>query len=255
MHGWIGQANREIDTTPVLHFRKALQALGLVRKHKGSLLLTRADTICAPRGRPYGTNWRTASSRTPTGSTPMRRCCCFSTRQRPPTASFRSTRSRQRAHPPTRAEWHTDRRLRPTGCALLMVLRNVSTAHVSRSDHWRIDDEVVIGAQAWRRQRDRREQIAGDGDEFPGGAQFGAAMFRLGPSPALSTASLRRSRTGALSNAAAGRSQEGVIPWCHDENYQRLADDPHDDQKSWRSRQISRIDREVCAQRGGRATA
>ena len=42
MHGWIGQANREIDTPPVLHFRKALQALGLLRKHKGSLLLTRA---------------------------------------------------------------------------------------------------------------------------------------------------------------------------------------------------------------------
>jgi hypothetical protein len=42
MRGWIGKANREIDTAPVLHFRKALQELGLLRKHKGSLLLTRA---------------------------------------------------------------------------------------------------------------------------------------------------------------------------------------------------------------------
>jgi hypothetical protein len=42
MHGWIGKANREIDTSPVLHFRKALQGLGLLRKHKSSLLLTRA---------------------------------------------------------------------------------------------------------------------------------------------------------------------------------------------------------------------
>jgi Plasmid pRiA4b ORF-3-like protein len=42
MQGWIGHANREVDTTPVLHFRKALQALGLLRKHKSSLLLTRA---------------------------------------------------------------------------------------------------------------------------------------------------------------------------------------------------------------------
>ena len=42
MQGWIGKAIREIDTTPVLHFRKALQSLGLLRKHKGSLRLTRA---------------------------------------------------------------------------------------------------------------------------------------------------------------------------------------------------------------------
>lgn len=42
MHGWIRKANREIDTTPILHFREALQGLGLLRKHKGSLLLTRA---------------------------------------------------------------------------------------------------------------------------------------------------------------------------------------------------------------------
>ncbi len=45
MHGWIGKANREIDTTPVLHFRKTLQSLGLLRKHKGTLRLTRAGRI------------------------------------------------------------------------------------------------------------------------------------------------------------------------------------------------------------------
>jgi pRiA4b ORF-3-like protein len=44
MDGWIGKANREHDTTPVLHFRKALQSLGLLRKHKGSLQLTRAGS-------------------------------------------------------------------------------------------------------------------------------------------------------------------------------------------------------------------
>ena len=43
MHGWIGQANRENDTfagpaTSARHSRR----LGLLRKHKGSLLLTRA---------------------------------------------------------------------------------------------------------------------------------------------------------------------------------------------------------------------
>lgn len=42
MRRWIGKANREHDAVPVLHLRKALQTLGLLRKHKGSLLLTRA---------------------------------------------------------------------------------------------------------------------------------------------------------------------------------------------------------------------
>ncbi len=44
MGGWIGKPNREHDTTPVLHFRKALQSVGLLRKHKGSLQLTRAGS-------------------------------------------------------------------------------------------------------------------------------------------------------------------------------------------------------------------
>jgi hypothetical protein len=42
MAGWIGTANRESETAPVLHFRKMLQSLGLLRKHKGVLRLTRA---------------------------------------------------------------------------------------------------------------------------------------------------------------------------------------------------------------------
>lgn len=42
MRGWIGKANREGDARPVLHFRKALQSLGLIRRHKGTLQLTRA---------------------------------------------------------------------------------------------------------------------------------------------------------------------------------------------------------------------
>lgn len=50
-HGWIGKANREIETTPVLRFRMALQAVGLLRKHKGTLRLTRAgrDVQANPR--------------------------------------------------------------------------------------------------------------------------------------------------------------------------------------------------------------
>lgn len=42
MGDWIGRGNRESDTMPVLHFRKLLQSLGLLRKYKGTLRLTRA---------------------------------------------------------------------------------------------------------------------------------------------------------------------------------------------------------------------
>jgi hypothetical protein len=42
MEGWIGKANRESETTPILHFRQVLQSLGLLRKYKGALRLTRA---------------------------------------------------------------------------------------------------------------------------------------------------------------------------------------------------------------------
>ncbi len=42
MTGWIGKANRESETWPVLRFREALQSLGLLRKVHGNLRLTRA---------------------------------------------------------------------------------------------------------------------------------------------------------------------------------------------------------------------
>ena len=42
MGDWIGKNNREINAVPVLEFRESLQSMGLLRKHKGTLLLTRA---------------------------------------------------------------------------------------------------------------------------------------------------------------------------------------------------------------------
>jgi len=42
---WIGKVNRENDTTPVLHLRKAIQSLGLLRKAKDKLVLTRAGAL------------------------------------------------------------------------------------------------------------------------------------------------------------------------------------------------------------------
>jgi hypothetical protein len=41
---WIGKGNREVQTLPVLHLRESAQAMGLLRKYRGKLVLT-------PRGR------------------------------------------------------------------------------------------------------------------------------------------------------------------------------------------------------------
>jgi Plasmid pRiA4b ORF-3-like protein len=50
MGDWIGKNNREVNAAPLLDFRQSLQAMGLLRKYKGKLLLTRAGS--AVRGRP-----------------------------------------------------------------------------------------------------------------------------------------------------------------------------------------------------------
>ncbi|GAA4816950.1 plasmid pRiA4b ORF-3 family protein [Nocardioides caeni] len=42
---WIGKKNREDLTVPILEFRQSLQQMGLLRKFKGSLLLTRAGKV------------------------------------------------------------------------------------------------------------------------------------------------------------------------------------------------------------------
>ena len=38
---WFGKGNREIQTMPVLHLRESAQAMGLLRKYRGTLLLTK----------------------------------------------------------------------------------------------------------------------------------------------------------------------------------------------------------------------
>jgi hypothetical protein len=42
MGDWSGRSNREIHAAPLLNFRQSLQAMGLLRKYKGRLLLTSA---------------------------------------------------------------------------------------------------------------------------------------------------------------------------------------------------------------------
>lgn len=59
---WIGKGNREVQTLPVLHLRESAQRAGLLRKHRGKLMLT-------ARGRTARTDpvalWRQLAERTP----------------------------------------------------------------------------------------------------------------------------------------------------------------------------------------------
>lgn len=63
---WIGKGNRESQTLPVLHLRESAQKAGLLRKHRGKLLLTAQGV--ATRGDPVRLWWRLAE-KTPPRST------------------------------------------------------------------------------------------------------------------------------------------------------------------------------------------
>lgn len=65
MADWIGTANRESHTFPVLQFRESLRKLGLVRKHRGRLVLTKGGS--AVRGDPDRL-WRHLAVRLPLGN-------------------------------------------------------------------------------------------------------------------------------------------------------------------------------------------
>jgi hypothetical protein len=64
MADWIGTANRESQTYPVLRFRESLQKLGLLRKYRGRLLLSKAGSTV--RGNPEAL-WRHIADRLPLG--------------------------------------------------------------------------------------------------------------------------------------------------------------------------------------------
>ena len=61
---WVGRANREAHTYPVLRFRESLQGMGLVRKHRGRLQLTKAGQRA--RGNPAQL-WGYLAGRLPLG--------------------------------------------------------------------------------------------------------------------------------------------------------------------------------------------
>ena len=64
MGDWIGANNREVHAVPLLHFRQTLQSMGLLRKHKGTLVLTR---VGAAAQRDPAELWNHLAHRLPPG--------------------------------------------------------------------------------------------------------------------------------------------------------------------------------------------
>ena len=94
MADWIGKSNREVHCYPLLRFRESLQEVGLLRKAKGTLLLTRAG---AAAQRDPAKLWNHLASRLAAGrrrcSRPKRRCSCSFTPAHRRTPNCLSTRS------------------------------------------------------------------------------------------------------------------------------------------------------------------
>jgi hypothetical protein len=55
---WIGKYNRENQTMPVLHLRESAQKMGLLREHRGTLLLTQRGRML--RSDPVALWWQLA---------------------------------------------------------------------------------------------------------------------------------------------------------------------------------------------------
>lgn len=150
MQGWIGKANREIDTAPVLHFRKALQALGLLRRHKSSLLLTRAGHDS--RGA-WENLWNQLANRLVPNTDGFDTDATLLLLLYAATSPDSELPLDTIAAALTQLGWQSGGGTPILGYDLYRlrasdVLRNLSTAYVSRGGRWRIDDEVAELARA-----------------------------------------------------------------------------------------------------------
>jgi hypothetical protein len=150
VQGWIGKANRESDTTPVLHFRKALQALGLLRKHKGSLVLTRAgrDSRAA-----WQTLWNHLADRLVPNTDGLETDATLLLLLYAATSSGSELPLSTIAAALTHVGWQSSDGTPVVDYDLYWlhaqdVLRNVSTAPVSRGGRWRVGDAVAELARA-----------------------------------------------------------------------------------------------------------
>lgn len=71
MNDWIGENNREVNCVPLLDLRRTLQSTGLLRKHKGRLLLTRAGASAQRDPAAYRAGKSPRRSANSAGGTPM----------------------------------------------------------------------------------------------------------------------------------------------------------------------------------------
>jgi hypothetical protein len=157
MQGWIGKANREIDTTPVLHFRKTLQALGLLRRHKASLQLTRAghDAHAA-----WPALWNHLADRLVPNTDGFDTDATLLLLLYAATSPESELPLDTIAGALTHLGWQTGDRIPIDGYDLyalraLDVLRNLSTADLGRGGRWRIDRAAAELARAALRKPER----------------------------------------------------------------------------------------------------
>jgi Plasmid pRiA4b ORF-3-like protein len=155
MSGWMGKANRESETTPVLHFRQVLQSLGLLRKSKGALRLTRAG---AAAQNALEELWnRLADKLVPAGND-------FNSDATLLLLAYAATSAEAElpldevAAALTAAGWQTDvgRRIERRdlySMPALEVLRNVTSEPVAWADRWRISPAASRLARAALQQK------------------------------------------------------------------------------------------------------
>jgi hypothetical protein len=155
MGGWIGKADREIETTPVLHFRKMLQSIGLLRNYKGALRLTRAGA--AAQQAPEELWNRLADNLVPAANG-------FDTDAALLLLAYAATSVGSEiplddvAAALTAAGWQADsgqpiERWDLYWTPALEVLLNVTSEHPGRADRWRISPAAARLARAALRQR------------------------------------------------------------------------------------------------------
>jgi len=162
MGDWIGEANRETHATPVLHFRKLLQSLGLLRKHKGALQRTRAgsDALQAPEAL-----WNLLADKLApdrdgfdTDATLLLLVyAATSAHEEIPLAAVAAALSYLGWRT---GDGQTVERHDLYWLSALEVLRNVSAEQVAPPDRWRISPAAALRARAALRRRQRLARSA-----------------------------------------------------------------------------------------------